>query len=197
MPPPTPPWYWPSPRKWAPMTIAEMLAADLSGLDGVESVEIARPGFVNLRLHDDVWRAEVREALDHGMDYGRADLGKGEVINVEYCSANPTGPLHVGHARGTIFGDALANLLAKMGFAVTREYYINDGGIQIDHLARSVHHRYLEVLGQAPADPPEGMYPGDYLIPLAEEIAIPTRNAGCTPTKRTGCRCFARARSPR
>jgi len=159
------------PAKMPPMAIAEMLAADLTALDSVESAEIAKPGFVNLRLHDDVWRDQVRAALEAGKDYGKADLGRQEPVNVEYCSANPTGPLHVGHGRGTVFGDALANLLDAMGFAVTREYYINDGGLQIDHLARSVHYRYLEALGEAPADKPEGMYPGDYLIPLGEQIA--------------------------
>jgi len=159
------------PAKMAPMAIAEMLASDLGDLDKVVSVDIAKPGFVNLRLDADLWRDQVRLALETGADYGPADLGKGELVNVEYCSANPTGPLHVGHGRGTVFGDALANLLEKMGFAVTREYYINDGGIQIDHLARSVHHRYLEVLGTAPAEPPEDMYPGDYLIPVAKKIA--------------------------
>ncbi|MGI9501137.1 MAG: arginine--tRNA ligase [Geminicoccaceae bacterium] len=159
------------PAKMAPMAIAEMLAVDLAEVEGVAGVEIAKPGFVNLRLRDDVWREQVRLALASGKDYGPSDLGRGEAVNVEYCSANPTGPLHVGHGRGTVFGDALANLLEKMGFAVTREYYVNDGGIQIDHLARSVHYRYLEVLDAAPAEPPEGMYPGDYLIPLARKIA--------------------------
>ncbi len=159
------------PARMPPMAIAEMLAEDLGASSLVADVEIAKPGFVNLRLHDDVWREQLLAVLGSNGDYGRADLGKGEPVNVEYCSANPTGPLHVGHGRGTVFGDALANLLAIMGFAVTREYYINDGGLQIDHLARSVHYRYLQVLGEAPADPPEGMYPGDYLIPLAEEIA--------------------------
>ncbi|MGI9418079.1 MAG: arginine--tRNA ligase [Geminicoccaceae bacterium] len=164
------------PAKMPPMAIAEMLATDLARLDRVESADIAKPGFVNLRLDPDVWRDQVRLALEAGDDYGRADLGRSEPINVEYCSANPTGPLHVGHGRGTVFGDALANLLEKMGYAVTREYYINDGGIQIDHLARSVHHRYLEALGAAPAEPPEGMYPGDYLIPLGKKIAEDDRD---------------------
>ncbi len=164
------------PAKMAPMAIAEMLAADLETLDHVESVDIAKPGFVNLRLDSDVWRDQVRLALDAGADYGCSDLGRGEAINVEYCSANPTGPLHIGHCRGTVFGDALANLLEKMGYAVTREYYINDGGVQIDHLARSVHHRYLEALNAAPAEPPEGMYPGDYLIPLGRKIAEDDRD---------------------
>jgi arginyl-tRNA synthetase len=157
--------------KTPPMAIAEMLVADLLALDRVVEAEIAGPGFVNLRLDDDLWRDQVRTALSEGLDYGRSDIGKGEAVNVEYCSANPTGPLHIGHGRGTVFGDALANLLEKMGFAVTREYYINDGGIQIDHLARSVHHRYLEALDAAPDQPPEGFYPGDYLIPLGRAIA--------------------------
>ncbi|MEM7042896.1 MAG: arginine--tRNA ligase [Pseudomonadota bacterium] len=159
------------PAKMAPMAIAEMLAPEIAARDQVAAVDIAKPGFINLRLHKDVWRDQVRLALEAGTGYGRSDLGKGEAVNVEYCSANPTGPLHVGHGRGTVFGDALANLLDKMGFTVTREYYINDGGIQIDHLARSVHHRYLEALGAAPSEPPEGMYPGDYLIPLGQKIA--------------------------
>ncbi|MGI9450861.1 MAG: arginine--tRNA ligase, partial [Geminicoccaceae bacterium] len=157
--------------KMPPMAIADLLAPDLLQLDKVTDVQIAKPGFVNLRFKDDFWRAEVRAALTAGLDYGRADIGKGEAVNVEYCSANPTGPLHIGHGRGTVFGDALSNLLEKMGFAVTREYYINDGGIQIDHLARSVHHRYLEALDLAPAEPPEDFYPGDYLIPLGQAIA--------------------------
>ncbi len=157
--------------KMAPIAIAEMLVADLATLDRVADVQLAKPGFVNLRLKDDVWREQIKNVFIAGQDYGRSDLGKGQVVNVEYCSANPTGPLHIGHGRGTVFGDALANLLGKMGFAVTREYYINDGGIQIDHLARSVYHRYLEAMDAAPTEPPEGWYPGDYLIPLGREIA--------------------------
>ncbi|MGI9494080.1 MAG: arginine--tRNA ligase [Geminicoccaceae bacterium] len=157
--------------KMPPMAIADLLAPDLLQLDKVTDVQIAKPGFVNLRLKDDFWRTEIRAALTAGLDFGRADLGKGEAVNVEYCSANPTGPLHIGHGRGTVFGDALSNLLEKMGFAVTREYYINDGGIQIDHLARSVHYRYLEALDQAFDEPPEGFYPGEYLIPLGQAIA--------------------------
>ena len=154
-----------------PLAIAEALAARLLDLPQVETVEIAKPGFVNLRLTDDFWRAQVLIALQAGAGYGAADLGQGRVVNVEYCSANPTGPLHVGHGRGTAFGDALANLLAKMGWQVVREYYVNDGGAQIDDVARSVHHRYLGALGAAPAEPPQGLYPGDYLIPLAGQIA--------------------------
>jgi arginyl-tRNA synthetase len=155
-----------------PIEIAEALAVRLRALNKVEAAEVARPGFVNLRLADDFWRHQVKVALEAGPEYGAADLGRGLPVNVEYCSANPTGPLHIGHARGTIFGDALASLLARMGYAVTREYYINDGGAQIDQVARSVHYRYLQALGAAPAGaPPERFYPGDYLIPLGERIA--------------------------
>ena len=159
------------PARRAPMDLAELLAARLRECADVQAVAVARPGFVNLRLRDDFWRAQVKLALAAGRDYGAADLGRGRPINVEYCSANPTGPLHVGHGRGTVFGDALASLLAKMGFAVTREYYINDHGAQVDVLARSVHHRYLEVLGRAPAQPPPGWYPAEELIAAAEAIA--------------------------
>ncbi len=154
-----------------PLAIAEALAARLRELPKVATVEIAKPGFVNLRLTDDFWRAQIPVVLSAGNGYGAADLGGGRSVNVEFCSANPTGPLHVGHGRGTVFGDALANLLARLGWRVTREYYINDGGAQIDRLAHSVHHRYLEVLGRAPELPPAGWYPGDYLIPLARQIA--------------------------
>ncbi|MGI9435174.1 MAG: arginine--tRNA ligase [Geminicoccaceae bacterium] len=157
--------------KMPPMQIAELLAADLALLKDVSAVDIAKPGFINLRMTDDFWRLQVRHVLLGGKDYGRADLGKGEMVNVEYCSANPTGPLHIGHVRGTTYGDALAKLLEKMGWSVTREYYINDGGIQIENLARSVHHRYLEALDAAPPEPPEGWYPGDYLVPLGQKIA--------------------------
>jgi arginyl-tRNA synthetase len=153
-----------------PMAVAEMLAARLRALDKVVAVEVAKPGFVNLRLSDEFWRAQVKVALEAGIDYGAADLGRGRRVNVEYCSANPTGRLHVGHGRGTAFGDALASLLDKMGFAVTREYYINDGGAQVDVLARSVHHRYLEALGQ-PADPPADWYPAEEVAVVGRKIA--------------------------
>ncbi len=154
-----------------PLAIAEALAARLLELPKVATVEIARPGFVNLRLTDDFWRAQIPIVLRAGSAYGAADLGGGRSVNVEFCSANPTGPLHVGHGRGTVFGDALANLLARLGWRVTREFYINDGGAQVDQLARSVHHRYLEALGHAPEAPPVGWYPGDYLVPLGRQIA--------------------------
>jgi arginyl-tRNA synthetase len=153
-----------------PMALAELLAARLREVDRIAAVELAGPGFVNLRLDDDFWRAQVAVALAAGHDYGAADLGRGRRVNVEYCSANPTGRLHVGHGRGTAFGDALANLLSKMGFAVTREYYINDSGAQVDALARSVHYRYLEALGAAPAAPPSDWYPAEELIAVAQTI---------------------------
>ena len=153
-----------------PMQIAETLAGALVRMAKIAAAEVAKPGFINLRLTDSFWRAQIPVALRAGPDYGAVDLGQGRRVNVEYCSANPTGPLHVGHGRGTVFGDALANLLAKTGFAVTREFYINDGGAQVDILAHSLHHRYLEALGCAPAEPPEGWYPGDYLVPLARKM---------------------------
>jgi arginyl-tRNA synthetase len=153
-----------------PMQIAETLAGALMRVAKIAGADVARPGFINLRLTESFWRAQVAVALRAGPDYGAVDLGRGRPVNVEYCSANPTGPLHVGHGRGTVFGDALASLLARTGFAVTREFYINDGGAQVDVLARSLHHRYLEALGCAPEKPPEGWYPGDYLVPLARKL---------------------------
>ncbi|MGF1474167.1 MAG: arginine--tRNA ligase [Geminicoccaceae bacterium] len=153
-----------------PLDLAQGFAEELRATPGVTGAATAGPGFVNLTFAPDVWLGEVRDAIRQGVDYGRPDLGQGRPINVEYCSANPTGPLHVGHGRGTVFGDALANLLAAAGFEVTREYYVNDGGAQIDVLARSVHHRYRELLGQAVGELPEGCYPGDYLIPVAQAI---------------------------
>jgi arginyl-tRNA synthetase len=137
----------------------------------IVAAEAVRPGFVNLTLDDAFWRAQIRVALQAGADYGAADLGRGVAVNVEHCSTNPTGPLHIGHGRGTVFGDALANLLAKMGRAVPREYYINDAGSQIDTLARSVWLRYRQALGDDIGPIPAGMYPGDYLIPVGQALA--------------------------
>ncbi len=153
-----------------PMDIAAELAAELVELPEVSEARVAPPGFVNLRLQDQVWREQVRIVLELGEDYGRADLGGGRKVNCEYCSANPTGPLHVGHGRGTVYGDALANLLTFMGYDVTREYYVNDGGGQIETLARSIHHRYRELLGDDPGPLPEGWYPYPELIPVARAI---------------------------
>ena len=158
-----------------PREIAEQLAERLRERAEIRSVEVASPGFVNLRLTDDFWWARLAELLATGPGYGADDLGQGQRINVEYVSANPTGPLHVGHARGAVVGDALANLLAHMGFAVTREYYVNDAGAQVDTLARSVHARYREACGEAIGEIPEGLYPGDYLVPVGEALAGPRR----------------------
>ncbi|MEO1091204.1 MAG: arginine--tRNA ligase [Pseudomonadota bacterium] len=154
-----------------PLTIAEPLAAALARMPGIATAEVAKPGFVNLRLDDTLFHDVVRAVLQDGRRFGRIDVGKGERVNVEYCSANPTGPLHVGHGRGTVYGDALASVLAAVGYDVTREYYVNDGGAQIEVLARSAHHRYLEALDERPGPMPEGYYPGDYLVPVGRALA--------------------------
>lgn len=154
-----------------PRDIAELIAPGIGELDGVDSVEIAGPGFINIRLGADFWAHRLREILIQGKSYGESNLGRGQPVNVEYVSANPTGPLHVGHARGAVFGDALASLMTKAGYDVTREYVINDAGNQIDALARSVHHRYCEALGVDKGPMPEGLYPGDYLIEPARKLA--------------------------
>lgn len=166
------------PAGQAPMQLAELLAARLGALPKIAAAQAARPGFVNLTLDDAFWRAQIRIALRAGERYGTADLGLGKQVNVEYCSANPTGPLHIGHARGTVFGDALARLLAAMGYAVTREYYVNDSGGQIDALARSVWWRYREALGER-VDPFPGEYPADYLIPVAQKLASSDGHKWC------------------
>ena len=153
-----------------PRDIAEALAARLSADARIARVDVAGPGFINLRLSDAVWQDMVRHALMTGTDFGRSDFGQGKRVNVEFVSANPTGPLHVGHTRGAVFGDALASLLDFAGYEVTREYYINDGGAQVDVLARSVYLRYLEANGQEVAFE-DGTYPGDYLIPVGEALA--------------------------
>ncbi len=154
-----------------PRDLAETLAERLRAQDTVETVDVAGPGFINLRLSDDFWRARLADILDMGTDYGRSEMGQGRPVNVEYVSANPTGPLHVGHARGAVVGDVLAALLDKAGYAVTREYYINDAGAQVDVLARSAYLRYREALGEDIGEIPEGLYPGDYLIPVGAAIA--------------------------
>ena len=154
-----------------PHAIARALADRLEDRAEVRAAEVAGPGFVNLRLADSFWRARLREMLAAGAGYGAADLGRGRAVNVEYVSANPTGPLHMGHARGAVVGDALANLLAHMGFAVTREYYVNDAGAQVDTLARSVHLRYREACGETIGAIPEGLYPGAYLAPVGAALA--------------------------
>ncbi|MSO69885.1 MAG: arginine--tRNA ligase [Alphaproteobacteria bacterium] len=159
------------PAKRSPRDIATLIAARLKRAPDIEAVEIAGPGFINLRLTPSFWHARLGEILREGIDYGVADLGKGAPVNVEYVSANPTGPLHVGHGRGTVFGEVLASLLARMGYKVTREYYINDAGAQVDILARSAHLRYREALGESIGEMPEGLYPGDYLKPVGLALA--------------------------
>ncbi|MGI9263646.1 MAG: arginine--tRNA ligase, partial [Gammaproteobacteria bacterium] len=131
-----------------PRDIAEALATKLAADARIDTAEVAGPGFLNLRLVPSVWQGVAKSVLDRGTRYGRSDMGQGRRVNVEYVSANPTGPLHVGHTRGAVFGDALASLLEFAGNDVTREYYINDGGAQVDVLARSVYLRYLEAHGQ-------------------------------------------------
>jgi arginyl-tRNA synthetase len=153
-----------------PRDIADALAAKLTADPRITSVEVAGPGFLNLRLDESVWQGVINAVLDSGIAFGRSDMGQGKKVNVEYVSANPTGPLHVGHTRGAVFGDALASLLDFSGYDVTREYYINDGGAQVDVLARSVYLRYLEALGQEVAFE-DGTYPGDYLVPVGEKLA--------------------------
>ncbi len=152
-----------------PRDIAEALAAKLSDDARVSSAEVAGPGFLNLRLDNSVWQGLPKAILTSGTAFGKSPMGQGKKVNVEYVSANPTGPLHVGHTRGAVFGDALASLLDYAGYNVTREYYINDGGAQVDVLARSVYLRYLEAHGQEVAFV-DGTYPGDYLIPVGEAL---------------------------
>jgi arginyl-tRNA synthetase len=154
-----------------PRALAEKIAAGLAAIDEVVSAEIAGPGFINLRLRDDVWRDELQAIHAAGDDYGRSTMGAGVTVNVEYVSANPTGPMHMGHCRGAVVGDALASLLQYAGHSVIREYYVNDAGGQVDVLARSAHLRYCEVLGIEIGEIPEGLYPGDYLIPVGERLA--------------------------
>tara|TARA_R110002111_G_scaffold124061_9_gene188045 strand:- start:4917 stop:6659 length:1743 start_codon:yes stop_codon:yes gene_type:complete len=148
-----------------PRQIAENLAARLAGDPRISGVDVAGPGFLNLRLNPSVWQNLLVAALEQGADFGRANIGAGLKVNIEFVSANPTGPMHVGHVRGAVFGDALARLLAFAGYNVTREYYINDGGAQVDVLARSAFERYREAHGLDP-EIREGLYPGDYLIPV-------------------------------
>ena len=157
--------------KTNPRALAEAIKPKLEALPPVASVEVAGPGFINMRLKADAWRDELRTILSEGEAYGLSEVGAGERVNVEYVSANPTGPMHVGHCRGAVVGDALARLLEAAGFRVTKEYYLNDAGAQVDVLARSLHMRYREALGEEIGDIPEGLYPGDYLVPVAVSLA--------------------------
>ncbi|MDH6229725.1 arginyl-tRNA synthetase [Mesorhizobium soli] len=153
-----------------PRALAEKIAEALRQDKDVAAVDVAGPGFVNLRLTDGFWQSHLQDVLKLGADYGRSKLGKGKV-NVEYVSANPTGPMHVGHCRGAVVGDTLANVLAFAGYNVTKEYYINDAGAQIDVLARSAMLRYREALGEEIGEIPAGLYPGDYLVPVGQALA--------------------------
>jgi arginyl-tRNA synthetase len=157
--------------KAKPRELADKIAEKLRADDLIDAVEVAGPGFINLTLKPSAWITELRTVLRDGAAYGQSAVGAAQKVNVEYVSANPTGPMHVGHCRGAVFGDALANLLQFAGFNVTREYYINDAGAQVDVLARSAFLRYREALGENIGEIPEGLYPGDYLKPVGEALA--------------------------
>lgn len=157
--------------KTNPRALAERIVEKLAGDAAVTSAEIAGPGFINLRLAPDVWTAELQAIASLAADYGRSALGSGRTVNVEYVSANPTGPMHMGHCRGAVVGDALAALLEFAGHAVLREYYINDAGAQVQTLARSAHLRYREALGENIGEIPQGLYPGEYLVPVGQRLA--------------------------
>ena len=154
----------------SPREVAAAIAARFAGDPDVAAADVAGPGFINFRLGNPIWFAALRSIGELGENYGRSNVGQGAAINVEYVSANPTGPMHVGHTRGAVFGDALASLLQFTGFAVTREYYINDAGSQVDTLARSAFLRYREALGET-VTIPSGFYPGDYLLPVGQALA--------------------------
>src|SRR5712672_1518592 len=154
-----------------PRDLAEQIAARLRADDLIASVDVAGPGFINLTLKASAWSDALRTVLREGWSYGRSAMGAGEKVNVEYVSANPTGPMHVGHGRGAVFGDALASLLIFAGYDVVREYYVNDAGAQVDVLARSAYLRYREALGENIGEIPEGLYPGDYLKPVGQALA--------------------------
>ena len=159
------------PAKRKPRDLAEGVAAALRENPDVEAAEVAGPGFVNLRVENGFWQARVADVLEAGRSYGDSDVGGGRRVNVEYVSANPTGPMHVGHARGAVIGDVLATLLGKAGYRVTREYYVNDAGAQIEALARSALLRYREALGESVGEIPPGLYPGEYLVPVGKALA--------------------------
>ncbi len=153
-----------------PKKIAEMLVEELRGMAGIAKVEIAGPGFINMTLSPSIWQESVLDILESGLGYGNSTMGEGVRVNVEYVSVNPTGPMHVGHGRGAVFGDALAMLLVKAGYSVTKEYYINDAGGQVDTLAESAYLRYREACGEHIGEIPQGLYPGDYLVAVGEAL---------------------------
>ena len=168
---PTRRWCWPRAAGTNPRALAEADQAQAGGDPGVTAVEIAGPGFINLRLAEESWRDELTTILARRRALWPVDIGNNERVNVEYVSANPTGPMHMGHCRGAVVGDALARLLEAAGFRVTKEYYVNDAGSQVDTLARSAHLRYREKLGEDIGEIPEGLYPGDYLKPVGAILA--------------------------
>ena len=155
----------------SPRDLADKLCQKLRECENVGEIEIAGPGFINIRLNPSVWRNCIKNVLQQGTSFGASTMGVGKQVNVEYVSANPTGPLHIGHARGAVFGDVLATLLEKAGYEVCREYYINDAGGQVDVLARSAYLRYREAQGEDIGDIPEGLYPGVYLKAVGEVLS--------------------------
>lgn len=159
------------PAKMKPQDLAQEFCHYFRTIEGVEKVEIAGAGFINLFLSHHLWCQQILECLQTKADYGRNVIGQGKTVNIEYVSANPTGPLHVGHVRGAVFGDALANLMTYSGYKVIKEYYINDAGTQVDVLGQSVYLRYLQALGDNISEIPEGLYPGEYLIAVGQDLA--------------------------
>ena len=154
-----------------PRDIAELVVEKLSADADFARLEVAGPGFINITMTDGIWQRLVGQVLEMSGDFGRSDLGKGRRVQVEYVSANPTGPMHIGHCRGAVFGDTLSNLLAFAGFDVSREYYVNDAGAQVDKLGQTAYLRYREARGEDIGEIPEGLYPGDYLKPIGEALA--------------------------
>ena len=178
-----------------PRALAETITARLAAHPAITSAEIAGPGFINLRLDAGAWRAELQAIARLGAAYGRSDMGRGARVNIEYVSANPTGPMHMGHCRGAVVGDALGTLLEFAGHEVTREYYINDAGGHVDVLARSAHLRYREALGEAIGEIPAGLYPGDYLKPVGARSPRLSATATAPRPRPSGCPSSARRRS--
>jgi len=155
-----------------PRQLGEALIAKLKALPGVSDASIAGPGFINFRLKDGEWIAILEEILKEGIHFGDCNIGKGEKVNVEYVSVNPTGPMHAGHVRGAVIGDSLAALLKKAGYDVAKEYYFNDAGTQVDALARTAYLRYREALGENIGEIPEGLYPGEYMKDVAQALVV-------------------------
>jgi arginyl-tRNA synthetase len=154
----------------SPIEVADVIKIELEKLDYIRKVVVAAPGFINITLDINIWYGILHDIIESGVEFGNNNLGKGEAINIEFVSTNPTGPMHIGHCRGGIYGDSLARLMDKCGYKVTKEFYINDAGAQIDILAKSAYLRYLEACGENIGDIPEGLYPGDYLVPVGQAL---------------------------